>query len=155
MAALVFLASIAMTVMIIVVVTDVAGREFFNSPITGAYELVELCMGILCPISVTYCIYKEQDICVDLLYQRLPKTARKGIMLIANLFVLATGAALLWQSVYLVQDIIEMETTTALLSIALWPVAVCVFLSFLIMIPIQVRFLLNSFKAVDAEETIA
>ena len=48
MTALVFLASAAMTIMILIIVIDVAGREFFNSPLTGAYELVEFCMGLLC-----------------------------------------------------------------------------------------------------------
>ena len=72
-------------------------------------------------------------------------------MVFANLFVLLVGAALLWQSWYLVRDILDMGASTALLSIAMWPVAVCVFLSFLIMIPIQLRFLLRSFKTVDEE----
>lgn len=151
MTALVFLASAAMTIMILIIVIDVAGREFFNSPLTGAYELVEFCMGLLCPVSVTYCIYKDQDICVDLLYQRFPVAIRKGIMVFANLFVLLVGAALLWQSWYLVRDILDMGASTALLSIAMWPVAVCVFLSFLIMIPVQLRFLLRSFQTVDEE----
>lgn len=152
MAALVTLASIAMTIMILVIVADVVGREFFNSPLVGGYELVEVCMGILCPVSVTYCIYRGEDICVDLLYLRFPVLVRKAIMLFANTFVLLTGLVLLWQSWYLVQDIIDMDTTTALLSIAMWPVAVCVFLSFLIMIPVQVQFLLRSFRTVDDEE---
>lgn len=152
MAALLFFASIAMTLMILIIVIDVAGREFFNHPLTGAYELVEFCMGMLCPVSVTYCIYKEQDICVDLVYQHFPKCVRKLIMAFANAFVLVVGLFLLWQSWYLVQDILSMGTTTALLSLAMWPVAVCVFLSFLIMIPVQLRFLLNSFQSVENED---
>ncbi len=152
MAVLLFFASIAMTFMILIIVIDVAGREFFNHPLTGAYELVEFCMGMLCPVSVTYCIYKEQDICVDLLYQHFPKVVRKLIMLFANTFVLIVGVLLLWQSWYLVQDILSMETTTPLLSLAMWPVAVCVFLSFLIMIPVLLRFLLNSFQSVENED---
>lgn len=152
MAVLLFFASIAMTFMILIIVIDVAGREFFNHPLTGAYELVEFCMGMLCPVSVTYCIYKEQDICVDLLYQHFPKGVRKLIMLFANTFVLIVGVLLLWQSWYLVQDILSMETTTPLLSLAMWPVAVCVFLSFLIMIPVLLRFLLNSFQSVENED---
>ena len=152
MAALLFFASITMTFMILIIVIDVAGREFFNHPLTGAYELVEFCMGILCPISVTYCIYKEQDICVDLLYQHFSKNVRKLIMLFANTFVLIVGVLLFWQSWYLVQDILSMETTTPLLSLAMWPVAVCVFFSFLIMIPVPLRFLLNSFQSVENED---
>ena len=152
MAILLFFASIAMTAMILIIVIDVAGREFFNHPLTGTYELVEFCMGMLCPVSVTYCIYKEQDICVDLVYQHFPKIIRKIIMTFANTFVLIVGLFLLWQSWHLVQDILSMGTTTALLSLAMWPVAVCVFLSFLIMIPIQLCFLLNSFHTVDNEE---
>lgn len=149
---MVILASIAMTIMILVIVIDVVGREFFNSPLMGGYELVEVCMGILCPVSVTYCIYRGEDICVDLLYLRLHVIVRKMIMLAANVFVLLTGAVLLWQSYYLVKDIYDMGTSTALLSIVMWPVAVCVFLSFLIMIPVQVQFVLRSFKTVDEEE---
>ncbi|MGN1038424.1 MAG: TRAP transporter small permease [Mailhella sp.] len=149
---LIILASLAMSLMILVIVADVIGREFFNSPLTGGYELVEVFMGILCPVSVTYCIYREEDICVDLFYQHLPVSARKGIRCFANLFVLLVGTALLWQSWHLVQDIIDMETSTALLSIAMWPIAVCVFLSFLVMIPLQVRFLFHSFSAVEKEE---
>ena len=97
-------------------------------------------------------IYKEQDICVDLVYQHFPKCVRKMIMVFANAFVLVVGLFLLWQSWYLVQDILSMGTTTALLSLAMWPVAVCVFLSFLIMIPVQLRFLLNSFQSVENED---
>lgn len=149
---LVFLASVAMTTMIMVVVVDVAGRNLFDAPLTGAYELVEFCMGVLCPVSVVFCISRNEDICVDLVYDRLSLKARKAARLFANAFVTAVSIALMWQSWHLVQDIVGMGVATALLGVAMWPVAVLVLLSFVIMVPVQTRFLLRSFRTVDEEE---
>ena len=151
---LVLLASVAMTAMIVVVVMDVAGRNLFDAPLTGAYELVEFCMGVLCPVSVVFCISRNEDICVDLVYVRLGLKAKKAVRLFANIFVTAVSVALMGQSWYLVRDILDMGVSTALLGVAMWPVAVLVLLSFVIMVPVQVRFLLRSFRTVDEEEDI-
>jgi len=61
----------AMILLLLVVLTcvDVIGRYFFNSPLVGAVELVELCMGAITFFSFPLMFARHDHIIVDLIPQ--------------------------------------------------------------------------------------
>ena len=52
--------------------TDVVGRYFFNSPVRGTIDLIEILMSVLfaCGLAVTTAL--DDHISVDSLYDKLP-----------------------------------------------------------------------------------
>jgi len=61
----------AMILLLLVVLTciDVVGRYFFNSPLVGAVELVEICMGAITFFSFPLMFMRNDHIVVDLIPQ--------------------------------------------------------------------------------------
>ncbi|MFK7856511.1 MAG: TRAP transporter small permease [Granulosicoccus sp.] len=61
----------AMILLLLVVLTciDVVGRYFFNSPLVGAVELVEICMGAITFFSFPLMFMRNDHIIVDLIPQ--------------------------------------------------------------------------------------
>lgn len=65
-----FAANIAALVLLLLVVLtciDVIGRYFFNSPLVGAVELVEICMGAITFFSFPLMFMRHDHISVDLI----------------------------------------------------------------------------------------
>ncbi len=65
-----FVANIAAIVLLLLVVLtciDVIGRYFFNAPLVGAVELVELCMGAITFFSFPLMFVRNDHITVDLI----------------------------------------------------------------------------------------
>lgn len=61
------IAAIVLLVLVALTCTDVVGRYFFNSPLTGAVELVEICMGAIVFFSFPLMFLKHDHIVVDLI----------------------------------------------------------------------------------------
>lgn len=79
-----------MTVMMLFVAFDVMGRYFFNKPLKGSSDFVELMLGVVVFFSMAYCTQKSGDARVDLLYSRLTvklKAALDSITFSAALFL--------------------------------------------------------------------
>jgi TRAP-type C4-dicarboxylate transport system permease small subunit len=115
------IAATALILMMFLTAADVAGRFFFNSPISGAMELVEYLMAIIVPFSVAYCALKKSHVAVDLIVDHFPKSLQK----ICHFFVTipAIGFILLisWQNYFSVFDSYESNMTSAVLLIPAYP----------------------------------
>ena len=62
-----FMALIALLAMMLLTTTDVFFRFFFDSPILGSIELVEILMVTVAGLSLAWCTLKSGHIRVDLL----------------------------------------------------------------------------------------
>lgn len=124
---------------VLLTTADVILRYFFNSPITSSYELSEIAMGIIAPVALLYCAYKDEHVCVDILYERLPYLAQSASRAISNLIVIIFSGLLAWQAWFQIQEVRDMGVTSPILQLPMWPVA-CVFLiCFAMFIPISFR----------------
>lgn len=66
------LAGIALLGMMLVTTFDVIGRFFFNAPLLGAIELIQLMLAVVIFCSFPVVCWKEEHIAVDLLDQWVP-----------------------------------------------------------------------------------
>ena len=57
-------------IIMILITVDVCLRYFFHSPIQGSYELVEVLMGMLSPVVITYCAWHRGHVGVDLFFDK-------------------------------------------------------------------------------------
>ncbi len=97
-----FAANIAALILLLLVVltcVDVIGRYFFNSPLVGAVELVEICMGAIVFFSFPLMFLRNDHVIVDL----VPHFKRGYLGWITSLLFLAVTfyiAILLGDRVY-------------------------------------------------------
>jgi len=61
------LAALALLVLVVLTCIDVVGRYFLNSPLTGAVELVQICMGLIIFLSFPLMFLRNDHINVDLI----------------------------------------------------------------------------------------
>ena len=79
------LAAIVLLMLVLITCIDVIGRYFFNSPLTGTVELVEICMGAITFFSFPIMFMRHDHIIVDL----IPYFRRGYLGWITSLVILA------------------------------------------------------------------
>lgn len=57
-----------LTAMVVLTAADIAGRYWFNSPISGAYELTQLLLGSLIFAALPLTTYSQEHVEVDIFY---------------------------------------------------------------------------------------
>jgi TRAP-type C4-dicarboxylate transport system permease small subunit len=100
---------------------DVALRYIFNSPITGAYELIEFLMAIVVPFGIAYCGHQGSHVVVDLLIVRLPKRVQAIIGSITAFLTLGLFILITWQNFIYIQEQYRSKLTSAVLLIPVYP----------------------------------
>ena len=100
---------------------DVALRYIFNSPITGAYEVIEFLMAIVVPFGIAYCGHQGSHVVVDLLLIRLPKGVQAIIGSITAFLTLGLFILITWQNLVYIQEQYESKLTSAVLLIPVYP----------------------------------
>ena len=81
------LAAVVLLVLVVLTCIDVIGRYFFNNPLVGAVELVQICMGMIVFFSFPIMFLRSDHVVVDL----VPQFGRGRIgWTVAILFLLVT-----------------------------------------------------------------
>jgi len=92
------IAATALTLMMFLTAADVLCRYFFNSPISGAMELVEYLMAIIVPFSIAYCALKNSHVAVDLIVDHFPKTLQRICHFLITIPSIGFILLICWQS---------------------------------------------------------
>lgn len=82
-----------------VVVTDVAGRVLFNTPLKGTPEMVSISIVMICFLQAGYAIRSGGMIHVDFAIARLPARLRHGFMAAGALLGMTFFALVCWGSI--------------------------------------------------------
>jgi len=85
--------------MMLMTVSDVVLRYFFNRPIVGAYELIEFTLVIVVFFAAAYTMAEDRHVSVDVLISRLPGRARYTLTCINTLMGLGIVFLFAWRSV--------------------------------------------------------
>lgn len=88
--------SLALSIMMLVVVADVALRFFFNTPVRGAYDVVSVCLLIMVFFGIGPVIMQGKEIVIDLFDDVLPVSVLRGFRMNAALGTLAVFIFLGW-----------------------------------------------------------
>ncbi|AXF58005.1 TRAP transporter small permease [Salicibibacter kimchii] len=73
---LLYVAQIALLIMVLVVTFDVLGRWIFNQPITGSVEITELGFSMVIFLSLAYTHLKGEHVSIDFMIDKLPEKGR-------------------------------------------------------------------------------
>lgn len=107
--------------MMILIVTDVFLRFFFDNPVQGTFELVEILMGAVVSLSIAYCGYKGGHVAVEIITEHMKDRSRSVIELIHSLISAAFFVVVAFKSAQQAIVIKESETVTTLLEIPVYP----------------------------------
>lgn len=107
--------------MMLFTVANVVLRAFFNSPIPGDVELIEIAMVCTGFLGVAWCAIQVKHIRVDLLVSLLPKRAQCIIDVLGYLAVLGASTIIAWQSVVEGLANREMKRASPSLEIPIFP----------------------------------
>ncbi len=118
---------VALTIMIVV---SIVGRSLIGlglAPVSGDFELVEMGTAVAVLLFLPWTYLKGGHATVDLLNTHLPAWARRGVLMISDLLMLAVWLLMTWK---LFEGMLEkkqyMETTFILQMPLWWAYAACV-----------------------------
>ena len=137
----------------LLITVDVCLRYFFNNPIQGSYEIIEVLMGMLSPIVILYCAWKRGHVSVDLFFEKFPPAMQKFCAVLSSVLCLALWTLMTWRAVFLIQEMRRDDAMTNLLFIPWWPVGVVILICFALLTVIEVRELLHALRATYSEDT--
>tara|TARA_B100000315_G_scaffold48000_1_gene42739 strand:+ start:114 stop:608 length:495 start_codon:yes stop_codon:yes gene_type:complete len=119
--AMAYAAGAVLLVLMVVTTADVAGRYFFNEPLTGVFDLTHFAVLIMVFLGLAYCGYKGGHVAIELLYDKLARPVAKVLDRLVN----AVGAALFltiaWRSIIQSIDVMEFGEASQLLLIPYYP----------------------------------
>lgn len=118
---MVCLASATLAAMMFLMAADVVGRYFFNSPISGGLELIEYMMAVIVPLSVAYCALQGAHVSVELLVERLPRTAQRILKIITGGLSIIFVGLISWQNFLYIGEMYRSHMTSAVLRIPTYP----------------------------------
>lgn len=136
-------------VLMLLTVIDVSGRYFFNSPLTGAPEIIQASIVGITFLQIPYVQLIDQHLSVTVIYDKVPPKIRKGIdavgyflgSLVFGLIVFSGWNALL-QGI----RVGEYDGTPASIMLPTWPVRSLIVFCSVMMIVLQVRQAIELFR---------
>lgn len=118
---MVYIASIALMVLMLITTADVAGRYFFNHPLTGVFDLTHFAVLIMVFFGLAYCGIKGGHVVIELFYDKLNRSVARVLDRIINLVGGLLFLIIAWRTVIQSIDIIEFKESSQLLLIPYYP----------------------------------
>lgn len=116
------IASFLLLGIMLLVVSDVAGRYLFNKPVHGTLEITEFVMVAIVFFTLAHTQAIKAHIKVELLLERMPRKLRLILELITYLFGLVIFALITWQGYLSALDAWEVqEETDGLIPFPIFP----------------------------------
>ena len=144
---LVVIASVSLCLAMLLTAADVVGRYFFNSPFAGTYELIELLMGFFSPVAILYCTVNKKHISVDIFFEHFPRVIQVVAVAMTAACELCMTALIAYESIFLVQELMDNGTATPVLDLPYWPAGCMIALSFMIMVLVYACHLASALLA--------
>lgn len=135
-----------LALMMFLTTLDVLLRAIFNSPIPGAFELVEYMMAVLVPFGICYCAFHNSHIAVDLIMDRFSSRVRGVTNTIVTILSLVFVILIAWQNILYFWEVKSFKTTSAVLHIPAFPFVIPTALGFAVFALILTRQVVNCFK---------
>lgn len=114
-------ACLAVLSIMVVTVVDIAGRYFLGRPLVGAVELAESGMVLIVFFGLAVTERERRHVTIDILYNRVPATARAVVGLLAQVAGVAVVAVGGWNLLGFREQMRQGGYTTPVLDIPLHP----------------------------------
>ena len=89
----------ALTAMMLITVIDVFMRYVFNAPVSGSYDLVEICLLVSVYFALPTVIFESQSIAIDLIDGFLSERVLSALKTVASIAAIAVLIFLFWSMI--------------------------------------------------------
>lgn len=115
--------AVVLATMMCLSVADICGRNFFNRPIDGTYEIVSLMVVLVGCLGLGYCQLVKGNIMIDVVTSRLSPRWQATLNVISYLISIAVCGIVCWQISLRMHDYLlkQFGGKTITLGIVLWP----------------------------------
>jgi TRAP-type C4-dicarboxylate transport system permease small subunit len=137
-----YLGAISIMGMALLTGVDVVGRYFFNKPVQGGFEMIELLMAIIVACGIAVTTAGDDHISVDSLFNKLPSLVQRPLRILSGLISTLVFAVLAWQGFHGGIDSMDARQATPILGIPVSPFQLFLTLGFL------VSFVFSLFQAI-------
>ncbi|MEK9679658.1 MAG: TRAP transporter small permease [Rhodospirillaceae bacterium] len=118
---LAYAAGIVLMLLMVLTTADVAGRYFFNKPITGVFDLTHFAVLIMVFFSLAYCGIKGGHVAIEILYDKLPLPVARGLDKFINLVGAILFLVIAWRTAIQSIDVKDFGEASQLLLIPYHP----------------------------------
>lgn len=101
---------------------DVVGREAFNAPLPGGFEITELMMAALIFVGLPIVSWREEHVVIDLFDSVVPRGVARYRQIGVNLISTVAMAVLTWVTWTYAVDLQGYNEITEYLQIPVWPI---------------------------------
>lgn len=92
-----YLAGATIIVLMLAIVANVLGRQFFRSPVRGTVELTEMAMVVMVYLGFAYAEHQGDHISVDIAYNYLPRLIQNILSVVNGLFATVVIGLVAWR----------------------------------------------------------
>ncbi len=114
-------AGVVLILLMLLTTADVAGRYFFNSPISGVFDLTHFAVSIMTYLGLAYCGWRGTHVVIELLYDRLPPASRRVLNRVTNLAGCTLFGLISWRTIVQSIDVREMGEASQMMEIPFFP----------------------------------
>jgi len=111
----------ALVLLMLLTTADVIGRYFFNSPISGVFDLTHFAVSIMVYLGLAYCGFRGAHVVIELLYDKLPAGARRVLNRVINLVGCVLFGLIAWRTWVQSIDVRDMGEASQMMEIPLFP----------------------------------
>ena len=114
-------AGVVLVLLMLLTTADVVGRYFFNSPINGVFDLTHFAVSMMTYLGLAYCGYRGAHVVIELLYDKLPAAARRGLDRLINLAGCVLFGLIAWRTAVQAVDVREMGEASQMMELPFFP----------------------------------
>jgi TRAP-type C4-dicarboxylate transport system permease small subunit len=115
------LGSFVLLAMVLLTVTDITLRRFFNSPLPYSYEVTEFLLVVVAYCYIAFTTSDSRHVSVDTLTARISGTARRRLRIGGDILTIGLFGMIAWQNVLQANHVLKLGTTSAILHIPKFP----------------------------------
>lgn len=136
--------SVSISLMMVLITMDILLRNFFGKTSLSpyAFESVELLMVVAIFCSFGWCEINKKNICVDVLFEKLPHTTQKIFNNINYVICFIFCAFMAWRSILQISEIKKTNAAAVFLKIPIYPMQLIVAIGIVLLC---IAFFLNLF----------
>ena len=116
-----YIAGIVLLALMLLTTADVAGRYFFNSPITGVFDVTHFAVLIMVFLGLAYCGFQGGHVAIDILYNKLNTTIAGYLNRVINLVGCILFGLIAWRALLQSFDAKEFNEASQLVLIPYYP----------------------------------
>jgi TRAP-type C4-dicarboxylate transport system permease small subunit len=116
-----YVAGGTLVLLMLLTTADVVGRYFFNSPISGVFDLTHFAVAIMVYLGLAYCAFQSAHVAIELLFDKLPPVAQGFLERIINLAGCLLFAVISWRTVVQSLDVRDMGEASQMMEIPYFP----------------------------------